>query len=509
MGVFEILRSFARRRLRRLLAFVERYRQHRYILQVPISPHQLNLQHHLWWSNESVWYPGGTPPRIHNQVKPLIDGEKFFGELQQTLSQAKDYVFIAGWSLTPNIPLQRDNPTQLLTSRLLVLLNEVAQQVPVRIVLWNGAPFLFKPDTHQTSQVARLIENQAQGDLKCYLDSSAPLSHCHHQKAIVVDGQVAFVGGMDLTTMHGDRYDTQEHSLRAGLNWHDVQLKIEGEAVADVEENFRQRWHCVVKKEEDQVLPRREPLFEQNWHTPVQILRTIPRHIYHFAPQGEFGIYHAYINLIDQAKRFIYIENQYLWSPHILDALTAALKKPRVEPFRIVIVLPAKAEDGKLDNDQHVQKLRELDQGRGLISVYSLYTSGPNQGQYPFTYRAIYVHAKVVIVDDEWFMVGSANLNNRGLITDSEINAVVHDRELACKLRIGLWSEHLGIPEEQIAQVEPTSLIDQEWPKLAAINEELLKKKEQPLYCAVYPYQSGDMPGVVVLEEVETLTLEH
>jgi len=75
------------------------------------------------------------------------------------------------------------------------------------------------------------MEHNEQGDLSCYLDSSAKPSHCHHQKTIIIDARVAFVGGMDLTTFMGDRFDSSKHPLRAGINWHDVQLKLEGEAV--------------------------------------------------------------------------------------------------------------------------------------------------------------------------------------------------------------------------------------------------------------------------------------
>ena len=62
----------------------------------------------------------------------------------------------------------------------------------------------------------------ATGDLNCELDRTAALSHCHHQKAIVIDGEFAFVGGIDLTTFAGDRWDKPEHHLRASVNWHDV-----------------------------------------------------------------------------------------------------------------------------------------------------------------------------------------------------------------------------------------------------------------------------------------------
>jgi phosphatidylserine/phosphatidylglycerophosphate/cardiolipin synthase-like enzyme len=322
---------------------------------------------------------------------------------------------------------------------------------------------------------------------------------------VVVDGQVAFVGGMDLTTFQGDRWDVPGHPLRAGPNWHDVQVRLEGEAVADVEHNFRQRWGAVTG---DDTLPHRAPAFDPAWQTPVQIVRTIPRHVYSFAPHGEFGIHHAYTRALRGARRLIYLENQYLWSPDIMDALVAAMRSAPAD-FRIVLVLPAQAYSGKYDNDRHVERLREVDAGRGIVSVYCPYAYGPTAGVRPFTYRPIYVHAKVAIVDDEWLTVGSANLNNRGLITDSEIAAIVHAPDLAREMRLSLWAEHLNLPREEVAAADPVALIDHEWTRRAEENAEIVQRADRPLRCALHRYEIGRMPGAWFLEEAEALTFEH
>jgi len=109
---------------------------------------------------------------------------------------------------------------------------------------------------------------------------------------------VAFVGGMDLTTLGGDRWDQPAHHPRAEPNWHDLQLRIQGEAVADVEENFRQRWSASGGGAD---LPRLQPRVEPDWQTPVQVVRTIPAGLYPFAPRGEFGINYAYLRALRSA----------------------------------------------------------------------------------------------------------------------------------------------------------------------------------------------------------------
>src|SRR6185312_5215732 len=144
----------------------------------------------------------------------------------------------------------------------------------------------------------------------------------------------------------------------------------------------------------------------------------------------------------------IYLENQYLWSHALLDDLITLIQRPPTPEFRIVLVLPLRAADGKWDNDQHVETLRAADRAGRVVEVYSLYTSGPAFGRKAFLYRPIYVHAKVALVDDEWALVGSANMNLRGFETDSELDAFIHDQEFARTLRRRLWAEHLATTEE-------------------------------------------------------------
>jgi phosphatidylserine/phosphatidylglycerophosphate/cardiolipin synthase-like enzyme len=504
MSLWHFFSHRARRHTRRALTPI-RPRRHWRIREADRIAAVKNLAHGVPL-DDTHWYRAGTPPRYHNRVQPLIHGEHYFAKLLEALGGAEQYVFVIGWCLTPDLPLCRDTKAALLSSRVKEVLANTARRVPVRVLLWSGAPRMFKPDTEMVEDARRDLEAYPNIDLQCRLDRTAHFSHCHHQKAVVIDGRIAFVGGLDLSTFQGDRWDTAQHALRAGPNWHDVQVCIEGEAVADVEENFRQRWRAVTAEAE---LPRRHPTPDHSGNVPVQIVRTIPKGVYKFAPRGEYGIHHAYIHAIRGAKRFIYIENQYLWSPEIVEALIAAMDKRRDGPFRIVIVLPARAYDGKWDNDQRVQKLRDADGGRGMVSVFCPYTSGPSGGRHAFSYRPTYVHAKVMIVDDQWATIGSANLNDRGLLTDGEIMALIHDHDVARNLRIDLWAEHLGMKRETVEGSDVVALIDTEWADRAHHNAGVVLRGEEPLFSAVHRYELGRMPGALLLEEVEAVTLEH
>jgi phosphatidylserine/phosphatidylglycerophosphate/cardiolipin synthase-like enzyme len=458
-----------------------------------------------WWGDDLRWYPGGTPPRMHNRVMPLIDGEAFFSALLEALKQAEHYVYITGWCLTPYVPLTRTTPEDLVQTRLLDVLADLAQRLPVRVLLWGGAAALIHPSRRTMKRVETIV-NRRGGDLLCRLDTTATATHCHHQKAIVIDGRRAYVGGMDLTTFAGDRWDGPDHGLRSGVNWHDVTLGLEGECVADVEHNFKQRWEAVAG---EPLAPGHVVTADPSWRTPVQVVRTIPRSRYRFAPNGEFGIHHAYVQAIRQAREFIYIETQYLWSPEIMDELETVINEHDPASFRVVVVLPARATSGKWDNDKHVERLRRVDRGRGIFEAYSLYASGPTTGEAAFGYRPVYVHAKVAIIDDEWLTVGSANLNNRGMVTDSEINVVVKDPEVARAFRLNLWSEHLGLAPDDLSSHTTTALIDSVWKEKAAANARVSRRGERPLDSSVHRYELGLNPGELILDELESATFEH
>jgi hypothetical protein len=129
-----------------------------------------------WWGNEPRWFGGGAPPRARNLVTPLIDGDTFFSRLHTALLAARQYVYITGWCLTPHVPLLRDTPDDLVRTRLLSVLSETAGHVPVRILLWGGAPHVIQPTRKAAGEVARTIEEQGTGDLVCRLDTTAQMS---------------------------------------------------------------------------------------------------------------------------------------------------------------------------------------------------------------------------------------------------------------------------------------------------------------------------------------------
>jgi phosphatidylserine/phosphatidylglycerophosphate/cardiolipin synthase-like enzyme len=433
----------------------------------------------------------------------LPHGGSYFPDLLEALRSARTRVTICGWDLTPLMPLVRGEGEE--ASIVADVLNETSQHAEVYVLLWSGAPALFEPTTRMVEE-ARSTLRRIAPRVHCELDHRAHFSHDHHQKAITVDGRIAYVGGIDLRTFQGDRWDVAAHPLRFGPNWHDVQMRLEGEVVADVERNFCDRWNAVTG---ERLQPLPAPSLDPSWDMPAQIVRTVPAGFYPFAPEGEFGIYHAILAGIRNARHFIYLENQYLWAPEVVDALCEAIDRKRDGPFRVILVLPAKAYTGKYDNDQHVRYLHGVDDGRGIFHAYSLYAGGVAIGARSYHYLPIYVHAKVCIADDEWVSVGSANLNRRGLATDTEMNVHGIAPAVARSLRVRLWAEHLGMTEADIEAADPIALVDGAWRSAARTTEARMRTSAYPPPGKAHPYIYGHNPGSRVLDAMQALTLEH
>jgi phosphatidylserine/phosphatidylglycerophosphate/cardiolipin synthase-like enzyme len=303
----------------------------------------------------------------------------------------------------------------------------------------------------------------AQTKIDCRLDANERPLHCHHEKTIVIDDRVAFVGGIDLTAESGDRFDTHQHPARATFGWHDACARLRGPAVADVAEHFRFRWYEVAG---EPLPPTGTP--EPGGDVDVQIVRTVPERIYRGAPGGVFTILESYLRALRGAERLIYAENQFLWSPEVSAVLADLLEHHPNPDFRLLLLLPAKPNNGADDTRGVLGDLIAADDDRGrLLACTILARRGPLADP-------IYVHAKVAVVDDRWLTIGSANLNEHSLFNDTEMNLVTHDPDLATWTRLRLWSEHLELPVERIP-LSPVEAIEELW---KPISQEQLDRRD-------------------------------
>src|SRR5512133_3063455 len=266
-----------------------------------------------------LWTAGDPPPRAGNALDVLIDGASYFAALEQAIRSARRDVLIAGWCITPEFAVLRSEPPVLLRE----LLGEAAESVDVRVLLWAGAPVpVFKP---RRASVRAARDELVRGTrIKSALDSNERPMHCHHEKLVVIDDEIAFVGGIDLTDLGGDRYDTPEHPARGRLGWHDVASRLRGPAGGDVGRHIAERWHAVTGER----LEAQPADVASAGDVELQLVRTVPEKLYDFAPRGEFRIMEAYLRALRSAQHLIYLENHFLWSPEIVNILAEKLRRP-------------------------------------------------------------------------------------------------------------------------------------------------------------------------------------
>jgi phosphatidylserine/phosphatidylglycerophosphate/cardiolipin synthase-like enzyme len=397
------------------------------IERLVVAHHRRRLSRHGWRRafdppHDGLWCSGDPPPRDGNLVDILVDGEEALPRLQRDIEAARDSVLLAGWAFEPSFRLSGDGPT------LRELLAGVAATADVRVLAWAGAPLpLFHPSRSEVREGReRLIRGTR---IRMALDAKERPLHCHHEKVALIDGRIAYVGGIDLTSLAGNRLDSSKHPPRDGIGWHDASARVEGPIANDVAAHLALRWREVTGEplEGTSAVPSPDGI-------SAQLVRTVPNGVYDALPRGDFRILEAYVRALRSAERLVYLENQFLWAPEVVAILTAKLRNPPSKEFRVVVVLPARPNNGSDDTRGQLGVLVDNDPERRLLAC-TLYQPG----------RAdqVYVHAKIAIVDDRWLAVGSANLNSHSFYNDTEMCLITCDRALARGTRVRLWREHL------------------------------------------------------------------
>ncbi len=398
---------------------------------------------------------GSFAPRRGCRVELLVDGAEALPRMAEAVGAARSHVHLAGWHFDGSCRLGADGPT------LREVLAEAAGRVEVRVLAWAGAPLpLFHPDRRD---VRRAREELTRGTrISMALDRRERPFHCHHEKVVVVDDEVAFVGGLDLTLLAGDRFDSSEHPRREGSGWHDSAVRLEGPVVADAARHLRLRWREVAGGTVEPVEPIEPGGVEGGLE--AQLVRTVPEGLYESWRDGDWSILESYLRALRSAERLVYLESQFLWSPEVTSVLAEKLRRPPCDDFRVIVLLPARPNNGADDSRGQVGVLIDADREAGdettRFLACTLYQ--PGRGGNP-----VYVHSKAAVVDDAWLTVGSANLNEHSFFNDTEANVVVRDEQLAREARLRLWAEHRERPREEVAG-DPARVFDELWQPLAA-----------------------------------------
>ena len=395
-----------------------------------------------------------------SRVKFLIDGAAYFAAVADALEQARESILILGWDFDSRICLRPEasDPTQKTLGTFLNSLVSRRRNLQAHILIWDYA-MIFALDREPTPFFGRGWRNSSRIHFK--LDGNHPIGASHHAKIVVIDDRIAFIGGLDLSK---GRWDTPEHRpeepRRAGSNGaclpphHDVQVAVDGAAAAALAGLVRNRWwHATgqrLRAPNTADDPWPSSLVPDLSELDVGIARTEPAYMNNL----EIREVEALIkDGIAAARRLIYVENQYLTSAVVGDALAARLREPD-GPEVVLIVSRQSAgwlEEASMDvlRARLVKRLREADR-YGRLRVYCPCLEGLAQD-------CMSVHSKLMIVDDRLVRLGSANLSNRSMGLDTECDVAFEsqgrrdvEQEIA-GFRNQLVAEHLAVPTEKLS----------------------------------------------------------
>jgi phosphatidylserine/phosphatidylglycerophosphate/cardiolipin synthase-like enzyme len=454
-----------------------------------------DLFRHNDWQMPNPQFP--FPYRHGNTVKILIDGPSTFLDMARAVrntSGVEDFIFLLGWSFVDDFPLDAADPT---STALSLFTSATTRGVQVRVMLWRqifqDIPGSALPD-QQHPEIAELgftlqarngpqvsrINSLPQGlDVAgkpifganggAILDGFHQFVASHHQKVLLVrtaQTLFAYCGGIDI---NADRMqpNVQASSIQNGNPQHDVHCRIEGPATLDLLRVFVQRWraHPLSPRIDTTKGGLRDFLFNPTiasvpsggQHTVRVVQTTNPvRAVPGRAPvpigSGERGCEELLKDAIGRARRFIYVEDQYLVSVDI--ALTLSKQLPHLA--HLTIVIP----------DGRITKVPQRFVRRGIFlgiigfgtdkKVRVFCRTGPAPSL-PLDQPHSYVHAKTWIFDDEFAIIGSANCNRRGMLHDTEVGVGIFDvssdpmqKDFARRLRIKLWAEHLNLAPKDL-----------------------------------------------------------
>jgi phospholipase D1/2 len=483
-----------------------------------------------------------------SKARYLIGGRATYRKIAEAILAAEHEIFVLGWWITPHIPLVREGeplPGNV-DPRLSRLLRSAAERGVRVFVLIFHETGSFVPNDSEWAEAELRHPNVFVARHRSRFDINRLWSH--HEKVVVVDQQLAFVGGIDLCL---GRYEDADYRLRdtggdliwdgqdysnprirdfadvrsAGardildrrsqprMPWQDVSCALLGRAARDVARHCIERWnhaksmrpqyanmptvllHRKVNVCNDRLVDLVSEAGDESWPSScgswhectAQVVRSVGR--WSAGTRSERSAHAAYCDLVQGAERFVFIENQFFVSGldgdseignRVAEAIYRRIVKAheKQERFHVMVVMPLlPALDGPISSSspgpplyvmywqyRSFRNLRQslLDAGvdaGAFLSVYGLRTHAVLEDGSPPVAEEIYVHSKVMVVDDRLAIIGSANINDRSLMgsRDSELSVVLRDSGhaahpdgLAAQMRKAFFARYLGWSAEDI-----------------------------------------------------------
>ena len=328
----------------------------------------------------------GVKYTINNKVKVYVNGEEKFKQLIEDIKSAEKYIHIEYYIFRNDI----------LGKRIIDELTKKAESgLEVRLLVDSmGSRKLTK----------KALRNyiKAGGKFSIFFPGIVPhintrINYRNHRKIVVIDGKYGYVGGFNV----GKEYINKDPEV--GF-WRDTHARIEGEAVNDLNERFLLDWCHAADEEIEDYNKYTKELKKDIGDVGIQIVTSGPDH-------KEEYIRNAYLKLINNAKKKLYLETPYL----VLDSpILESLKISALSGVDVRIIIPGKPDHFFMQwaASSYIGELLEAG-----IKIYS--------------YQNGFIHAKTIIADTTVMSIGTANMDIRSFKLNFEVNAFIFDDRIA------------------------------------------------------------------------------
>lgn len=404
--------------------------------------------------------------RSATQAGVLVDACDYYRAFAHAAARAERSILMLGWQFDSRVHLVRGHEAMPLDAPrdlrgLLLHVLEARPELEVRMLAWSYNPiFALEREWWQSQKFTRGTRGRVQFEFDAHPIANAS----HHQKVVIVDDAVAFVGGIDLCD---ERWDDRAHRCENPLRvsgtgteckpFHDIQVAVTGEVVESLRDVFDARWQAATGAPLD--VPRvqvRPPDLVALANGSILPLPPGPVGVSRTRFDERAGDPVKEIEILTQdavtnAQTLIYLETQYFTSRSIASAFARRLRDERKPKLLAILVLPEMADTpkeklalGDAQNEILASLTREAATHGHTLFLLSPRTCGGKGEE-----RPVFIHSKLTLVDDSFLSIGSANLTNRSLCLDSELNLTWTgtDPELVraiARVRASLLGEHAG-----------------------------------------------------------------
>jgi phosphatidylserine/phosphatidylglycerophosphate/cardiolipin synthase-like enzyme len=402
---------------------------------------------------------------IAHSWEEIFEAGPYYQRLSEVLEEAQHFALFAGWQIDSRLPFAKtraiESPeaaTETLKEKILRLV-ESKPELQFYFLIWDHAYFYVLERENWQGRVWDDLHPR----IHFLFDNRHTFGASHHEKVCIVDGTTAFCGGIDLCD---ERWDSPEHlytDSRRSLDktcdrygpYHDIAVQVTGPVCADIHLHLRERWQELSR------IPFPPPVQTQ----PLQLIGATPpsQHLVYVSrtlthldcgPRTSQNlmvreIEFLFRDLIASAEKRILLEGQYYWSEEINDMLIAKIlevgSEGRGKDFEIIIILTDIRKLKSLTWHMSIFELKLLEklQTAASLAGVKLTVGNPAAHAPGKPAKSIYIHSKVLVIDDRFLSIGSANFATRALRLDTEINLTYEARTEGERRHIREFSERV------------------------------------------------------------------